>query len=62
MWQIAFFATVLALIVLGLLYAFESEMDLNQGEDFTEEERDDDARRTSKPKRDDPTRSEPRKD
>ena len=40
MWQIALFATLLALIVLGLLYTFESQMDMNQGEDFTEDEQD----------------------
>jgi putative Mg2+ transporter-C (MgtC) family protein len=35
MWQIALFSTVLALIVLSLLYAFESKLDLNQPGDNT---------------------------
>jgi putative Mg2+ transporter-C (MgtC) family protein len=41
LWQIALFSTLLALIVLVLLYAVESRMDMNQGDDFElpEEER-----------------------
>jgi putative Mg2+ transporter-C (MgtC) family protein len=34
LWQIALFSTLLALIVLVMLYAVESRMDMNQGEDF----------------------------
>ena len=48
LWQIALFSTVLALIVLVLLYAFENKMDLNQGEDFIEDERDETSARTAK--------------
>src|SRR5690606_39689054 len=40
LWQIALFSTVLALFVLVLLYAFESRLDMNQGEDFTGDETD----------------------
>ena len=36
LWQIALFATLLALVVLGLLYAFEDQLDINQGPDFSE--------------------------
>ncbi len=62
LWQIALFATVLALAVLVLLYAFENEMDMNKGEDFHLPEGGGDARRATKPKSDDPTHSEPRKE
>lgn len=34
LWQIALFSTVLALVVLTLLYSFESRMDMNQGDDL----------------------------
>lgn len=34
LWQIALFSTGLALIVLALLYAFETGMDLNQGKNL----------------------------
>ena len=34
LWQIALFVTLLALVVLALLYAFESKMDMNQGQDL----------------------------
>jgi putative Mg2+ transporter-C (MgtC) family protein len=39
LWQVAVFATVLALIVLSLLYAFESKIDMNQRGDFTKDEK-----------------------
>ena len=59
LWQIALFSTVLALIVLGLLYAFESKMDMNQGEDFTEDEKDDTSKRAAKAKDDKPDEAKP---
>jgi putative Mg2+ transporter-C (MgtC) family protein len=60
LWQIALLATVIALVVLGLLHAFESRMDLNGGADFDLSKSESvKARRTTKPKRDDPSRSEP---
>jgi putative Mg2+ transporter-C (MgtC) family protein len=40
LWQIALFSTLLALVVLALLYAVESKMDMNQGKDFAEREKD----------------------
>ena len=54
LWQIALFSTVLALIVLVLLYAVENKMDMNKGEDFTENERDEPSARTAKAKSDKP--------
>ena len=62
LWQIALFSTVLALLVLVLLYAFESKMDMNQGDDFTEDEQDETSRRATKAKGDKPEESEPRKE
>ena len=59
LWQIALFSTLLALIVLGLLYAFESQMDMNQGEDFTEDEQDDTSKRAAKAKGDKPHEAKP---
>jgi putative Mg2+ transporter-C (MgtC) family protein len=59
LWQIALFSTVLALVVLVLLYTFENKMDMNQGEDFTEDEVDETSRRTAKAKRDKPTEAKP---
>jgi putative Mg2+ transporter-C (MgtC) family protein len=59
LWQIALFSTVLALIVLVLLYAFENKMDMNQGEDFTDNEVDETSRRTAKAKRDKPKEAKP---
>jgi len=35
-WQIALFSTILALVVLGMLHAFETKLDLNQGEPLAE--------------------------
>ena len=51
LWQIALFSTLLALVVLALLYAFESKMDLNQGEDFAEGEKDETSKRAAKARR-----------
>ena len=59
LWQIALFSTVLALLVLVLLYAFENKMDLNQGDDFTEDEQDETSRRATKAKGDKPEEAEP---
>jgi len=61
LWQIALFSTVLALIVLVLLYALENKMDMNQGEDFDLPEGEGDARHGAKSKADDATHPEPRK-
>lgn len=36
-WQLALFSTVLALIVLTLLYAFEGRFDMNQGADLRDD-------------------------
>jgi putative Mg2+ transporter-C (MgtC) family protein len=59
LWQIALFSTVLALIVLVLLYTFENQMDMNQGEDFTEGEVDETSARTSEAKDDKPHEAKP---
>ena len=59
LWQIALFSTVLALLVLILLYAFEKKMDMNQGDDFTEDEQDETSRRATKAKGDKPEEAEP---
>jgi putative Mg2+ transporter-C (MgtC) family protein len=56
LWQIALFSTLLALVVLALLYAFESKMDMNQGEDFTKDENDESSKRAAKAKGDKPAR------
>ena len=56
LWQIALFATLLALVVLGLLYAFEDQLDINQGPDFSESG---DARRAVESKADDPAHVQP---
>ncbi len=56
LWQIALFATLLALVVLGLLYAFEDQLDINQGPDFSESG---DARRAVESKPDDPAHVQP---
>ena len=56
LWQIALFATLLALVVLGLLYAFEDQLDLNQGDDFT---RGNDSRRPDEAKGDKPHEAKP---
>jgi len=41
LWQVALLATLLALVVLGLLHVFETKLDLNQSADFDlAEERD----------------------
>jgi putative Mg2+ transporter-C (MgtC) family protein len=59
LWQIALFSTLLALVVLALLYAFESKMDMNQGEDFAEGERDQASRRAAEAKGDKPHEAKP---
>jgi putative Mg2+ transporter-C (MgtC) family protein len=59
LWQIGLFATLIALVVLALLYAFESKMDLNQGEDFTEGEKDETSRSATKAKPDKPKEAKP---
>jgi putative Mg2+ transporter-C (MgtC) family protein len=60
LWQIALLATLIALVVLGLLYAFEKRMDLNGGPNFglSEKERAR-TRRTIRSELDDPSRAEP---
>jgi putative Mg2+ transporter-C (MgtC) family protein len=59
LWQIALFSTLLALVVLALLYAFESKMDLNQGEDFAEGDKDETSKRAAKAKGDKPKEAKP---
>jgi putative Mg2+ transporter-C (MgtC) family protein len=59
LWQIALFATLIALVVLAVLYAFENKMDMNQGEDFTQGERDTTSKRTAKAKPDKPKEAKP---
>jgi len=39
LWQIALFTTILALIVLSLLQAFESRLDLNSGDDIANDDK-----------------------
>ncbi len=61
LWQIAAFASLLALVVLGLLYAVESRLDLNQGVDLSGPDADGKAaRRSRQPKADDRSPGEPR--
>jgi putative Mg2+ transporter-C (MgtC) family protein len=59
LWQIALFSTLLALVVLALLYAFESKLDMNQGDDFSESERDQTSKRAAKAKGDKPKEAKP---
>ncbi|MEO5324626.1 MgtC/SapB family protein [Mesorhizobium sp. CC13] len=60
LWQIALFATILALVVLSLLQLLEQRLDLNKGADFAAPEDDGQkARRAAKPKPDDPVKAEP---
>lgn len=59
LWQIALFATLLALAVLALLYAVESKMDMNQGGDFANGEPDQAGKRTAKAKGDKPKEAKP---
>lgn len=59
LWQIALFSTVLALLVLVLLYGLETKMDMNKGEDFAEDEVDDTSRLATKAKRDKPKEAKP---
>lgn len=44
LWQVAAFATLMALLVLGLLYALEDRLDFNKGPDFGASEGEDDRR------------------
>lgn len=55
LWQIALFASILALVVLGLLHAFEAKLDMNQGEPLTKGN----AERKVAAKKDDPGKVEP---
>ena len=50
---------MLALVVLGLLYAFESKMDMNQGEDFAKGDVDETSKRVAKMKGDKPKEAKP---
>jgi putative Mg2+ transporter-C (MgtC) family protein len=59
LWQIALFSTLLALVVLALLYAFESKLDMNQGDDFSESESDQTSKRAAKAKGDKPKEAKP---
>lgn len=54
-WQIALLATIIALVVLGLLQALEMKLDLDGGSDPAEGS----AERKTGPKSDDPTHDEP---
>ena len=60
LWQIAAFSSLLALFVLGLLYTLEKKLELDEGPDFdlAHDERQE-ARRGTRPKKDDPSRMEP---
>lgn len=49
-WQVALLATLIALVVLGLMHAFEDKLDLNQGADFNLERSLDDGK-SLEPKR-----------
>lgn len=61
LWQIALFATLMALLVLGLLHAFEAKLDMNQGTDYDLTEHDgEEAARGVEAKPDDPTHLQPR--
>ena len=59
LWQIALFTTLLALVVLALLYAFESKLDMNQGDDFAEGEIDQTSKGAAKAKGDKPKEAKP---
>ena len=61
LWQIAAFASLLTLVVLGLLYALENRLDLNQSNDFGLQQQDPErARKPGKAKADGPSRAKPR--
>lgn len=52
LWQIAALATLIALIVLGLLHMVEDKLDLDEGQDYglpEDEAEDEDARQTTQP-------------
>jgi putative Mg2+ transporter-C (MgtC) family protein len=59
LWQIALFATLIALVVLAVLYVFENKMDMNQGNDFTQGEKDETNGRVAKAKPDKPQEAKP---
>jgi len=56
LWQIALFATVLALIVLTLLHAFEDRLDMNQGDDLADDGKDNQPAKSEGPKKAKPAR------
>ena len=60
LWQVALFATVLALVVLVLLQSFENRLDLNQGNDF-EPSGKDDSKPAAKSRNDGSSRTKSRK-
>ncbi len=61
LWQIALFATLMALVVLGLLHAFEAKLDMNRGTDFDLSEHDGEKPAQGvEAKPDDPTHAQPR--
>ena len=60
LWQIALFATLMALVVLGVLHAFEAKLDMNQGTDYDLSEHDgEEPARAVEAKPDDPTHVQP---
>lgn len=59
LWQVALFATILALVVLVLLWSLENKLDLNQRNDFDLSDNEK-AKRADRPKDDNPGRQEPR--
>jgi putative Mg2+ transporter-C (MgtC) family protein len=59
LWQIALFSTLLALVVLALLYAFESKLDMNQGDDFAMNERGEPDRHAAEARPDKSKRAKP---
>jgi len=62
LWQIALLATVIALVVLGLLHVLESRLDLNEGPDFSLSREDGaHAERATRAKPDKPDEVEPRR-
>lgn len=56
LWQIALFATVLALIVLTLLHAFEDKLDMNKGDDLEDDGKDKQPAKSDGPKKAKPAR------
>ena len=61
LWQIAGLATLIALIVLGLMHMLEVKLDLNEGPDYAlTGAKDEGARQTAEPKPEDPAKAQPR--